>query len=195
MRKNTGNIRKGKKSRALVALVSLCVLVALACVGYRIAQNFHHVMKYPDLYRTEILQNAEVYDVEPAWIAAVIYVESRYQPEAVSHAGATGLMQLMPDTAEWLAPKMGIAYTEGCLKTPGDNIQYGVYYLSYLQGRFTSMRTVLAAYNAGPNRVGRWLEEQGKTAQDELNNIPIAETRSYVTQVEEAYAIYQKRFQ
>ena len=120
------------------------------------------------------------------FIHAIILAESSENPNAVSHAGAIGLMQLMPLTAKYLAEKMGEnPPSRGDLVNPELNIRFGCYYLAMLKGQFGhKVEILLAAYNAGPTRVRRWLSaNQDKDAVQVVLNCPIRETRMYIRKV------------
>ena len=80
---------------------------------------------YPLKYEAEIMKASEKYDLEPEFIAAVIYTESKFKENSESSAGAKGLMQLMPNTFMWLVEKRGDSYTESDIMTPEVNIDYG----------------------------------------------------------------------
>jgi soluble lytic murein transglycosylase len=118
-------------------------------------------------------------------VAAVIYRESKFDPDAESSSGAIGLMQLLPDTA------MGIAtFTEGTgfevddLYDPEINVRYGSFYLRRLLRKYGDERLALAAYNAGQANVDEWISEGGE--------VRFAETREYVDDVLEARDIYAR---
>jgi soluble lytic murein transglycosylase-like protein len=93
------------------------------------------------------------YDVPPETILAVIRIESAFDPEAVSEAGAVGLMQVLPSTAEELARELRMPFSEETLRDPSSNIALGTFYLTKMLGRFDDLALALAAYNAGPGRV------------------------------------------
>lgn len=123
-------------------------------------------------------------NIDPSLIAAIIQVESSFRPNAISPKGAVGLMQLMPDTARWVAEQRGMPSKELNLLDPELNVQLGVYYLQYLLQRFPTESSALAAYNGGPTNVKRWLEEDvwdGSWLKAE--SIPFTETRQYVKKV------------
>lgn len=136
---------------------------------------------------------------EPALIMAVIRQESGFDPEAISGAGARGMMQLMPATARLTAKKAGIGYAKARLTADPDyNIQLGQTYLAEMMSRYDgSAALALAAYNAGPRRVDRWLRENGDPRVGEIDrfdwveSIPITETRNYVQRVLEAVPVYE----
>ena len=187
--------RQKKKNRTfawILALVILALCVALAFVGYRIAVKKSYPLKYQDL----LYQYAQEYDLQPSLVAGVIHRESRFDPEAVSKSGACGLMQVMPETGEWIAKKLKIQdYSEKMLFDPETNIQLGCWYLRFLMDKFDGKtETVLAAYNAGHGRVAAWLEDEQYSDGGELTNIPIEETRTYVEKVLDAKEKYEELY-
>lgn len=124
------------------------------------------------------------YGVDPALIAAVIQVESSFRPGVFSKKGAVGLMQLMPETAAWLAERKGDALSSGDLLKPEINIELGTYYLKYLIELFPTEHAALAAYNGGPTNCRRWLDEGLWDGSYRMTDqIPFAETRHYVRKV------------
>ena len=106
-----------------------------------------------------IVVEAKRHDLEPRLILAVMHVESRYDPYAVSPVDAMGLMQILPSTGEWLAPQVGVAWAgPQTLFDPITNVRLGVAYLRMLSDRYDGrIHTALAAYNWGPGRIGRRL--------------------------------------
>lgn len=142
---------------------------------------------------------ARVRDVEWALIHALMRQESRFDQQARSHAGARGLMQLMPATAKQTARQLGVSHQLSWLTSkPDHNILLGSRYLRQMLDRYDgSYPMAIAAYNAGPGRVDRWIREIGdpRTAQIDLINwielIPIYETRNYVQRVMEGVYVYR----
>ena len=138
---------------------------------------------------------------EPALLLAVIRQESAFDPEAVSHAGARGLMQLMPSTAKTTAKELKVKYSRSNLTTDPDyNIKLGSAHLAHLLDQFNgSYVLALGAYNAGAPRVRQWLAAHGdpRSAEVDVINwiemIPLAETRNFVQRVLEALRIYRQR--
>jgi soluble lytic murein transglycosylase len=136
--------------------------------------------------------------VHPAFAHAIIRQESAFDMNAQSHAGALGLMQLMPATARETAGKIGIPYSQSRLTSdPYYNMQLGSYYINQMLDQFGGNRTLaIAAYNAGPGRVSGWLKEFGDPRDpnideaDWIETIPIYETRNYVHRVTEAVNVY-----
>jgi soluble lytic murein transglycosylase len=134
---------------------------------------------------------ADRHHLDPALVAAVIYVESGFDAGVESGSGAVGLMQVMPETAAEIATRTdGHRFTEADLLVPRFNVLYGCYYLRRLLRRYDgSVVEALAAYNAGAGNVDDWRAQQnGRLA---LAAIPFPETREYVQQVLRARGIYR----
>jgi len=143
---------------------------------------------------------AQPVPAEKALVLALIRQESGFMPEVVSRAGARGLMQLLPETAERVARSTDIAFTPKRLDDPAVNIRLGSAYLQSLIDRFDgSYMLALASYNAGPGRVRRWIQEYGDPRDpnvdvvDWIEMIPFGETRNYVQRVMESVAVYRAR--
>ena len=137
---------------------------------------------------------------EPALVLAVARQESLFDPVARSSAGAMGLMQLMPGTAQTVSRELGESYMRRRLvRDPDYNIRLGAYYLGQQLARFGNEPVLaLAAYNAGPGRVTQWLELNGDPRGrdpyrlvDWIELIPFGETRNYVQRVLEGRAMYR----
>jgi soluble lytic murein transglycosylase len=139
---------------------------------------------YPLHYESEIAQAAARHDLDPYLVAAVVKAESNFRPEAVSRAGAVGLMQVMPETANWIAQREDWAGPdEPRLEDPRENLELGTYYLAYLISMFDAdVGTALAAYNAGHGAVQSWLQRDAETRVS-LESIPFRETRDFVERV------------
>ena len=187
--------RARRVQRALTVAMTAIVALGLAGLGLWILFEQRPevtVQTYPVAYEATIRARAAENGIDPAWAAAVILAESSYQPEAVSSANAQGLMQLLPDTAQWIAGKFDEAYVEGCLFDPETNIRYGCWYLGYLYGRFHGDLTcATAAYHAGQGQVDAWLadpeySDDGVT----LARIPFDSTDTYVKRVLKYYEKY-----
>ena len=139
--------------------------------------------RYPLRYEQIIRGHAANYRLDPALLAAVVYVESRFDPNARSDAGALGLMQLLPETAEGIALRTGgMRFVVADLGDPEINVRYGSWYLDHLRHRYGDMRMALAAYHAGQGNVDRW-------RRDRLG-IAFPETRGYVAEVERLRRLY-----
>jgi soluble lytic murein transglycosylase len=170
---------------------ALCVGVFLLIFSFAIYffTMFEPVQKnylYPYPYQELVEHYAEEYHVDSALVASVIMNESKFKNDVHSHRGAIGLMQLMPDTAEWIAEQMGDdGFSVEKLHEPETNIRYGTWYLSSLQREFAGNDIlVLAAYNAGKGNVYAWMQDNNWAMDfDRIQEIPYEETKLYVRAV------------
>lgn len=180
-----------------LAAILLLIFGGIAALLYN---GWHRYLRtaYPLQYTALIEKYSDAYGVSPSLVCAVICTESHYDPDAVSHAGAIGLMQLTPATFDWAQQRAGVAEKQDAtaLTDPETNIRFGVYTLQLLSEQFTDEDTVLAAYNAGQGNVRRWLQDS-RYSEDgvHLKTIPYAETADYVKRIEKAQGIYQKLYQ
>ncbi|TMV48335.1 lytic transglycosylase domain-containing protein [Paenibacillus mesophilus] len=152
---------------------------------------------YPIRYEQDIAISAKNYKVDPFLIAAIIRVETNFNPDKVSRKGAVGLMQLMPDTAEWIVERAGYAEETSRSLHRGDvNIEVGAWYLNSLYNQFDNNQiAVLAAYNAGPGNARKWLENgTWDGTLKHIGQIPFGETRHYVQRVLYYYDKYAKLY-
>jgi len=149
---------------------------------------------YPNAYRDLIERWAKAYDVPPDLMQALMREESALDPLVLSAAGAVGLTQLMPATANRLAHKLGLG-TVGLasLQIPETNVRLGTAYLGELLARYGGREALaVAAYNAGEGAVDRWLHQREGEALDVfVEDIPVAETRNYVKRVLTSEATYR----
>jgi soluble lytic murein transglycosylase len=149
-------------------------------------------LKHDDIIR----QQAADKGLDPALIAAVIYEESRFRDQT-SHAGARGLMQITPETADFIARRSGgDRFVQEDLATPQINIAYGSYFLRYLIEHYGGNETLAtAAYNAGQANVDRWVTQAGgPEAFDSARHIPFPETRAYVENVSASRDSYREHY-
>jgi soluble lytic murein transglycosylase len=142
---------------------------------------------YPIHYKNEIRKHSLTYNMDPFLVAAIIRVETNYKTGRESKKGALGLMQIMPDTATWALEKAKLpdVSMERLKHEPSANIELGTWYLQLLSRQFEGNRiAVIAAYNAGPGNVQRWLDQgTWDGSEEDARNIPIGETRHYVQRV------------
>ncbi|GAB6099256.1 lytic transglycosylase domain-containing protein [Halanaerocella petrolearia] len=148
---------------------------------------------YPFLYQDLIFNQAIKNDLDPYLVAAVIYVESKFDPWATSNKGARGLMQIMPKTGIWISDMLEEDFITGDLYKPEINIKYGCWYLSWLQNKFKGeLAVTLAAYNGGFGNVNKWLNSnQWDGKHENVHKIPFAQTRGYVNKVIKVYRKYK----
>ena len=153
-------------------------------------------LRFPLAYRDGVVNQARAGDLDPAWVYAVIRQESGFRPTARSPVGALGLMQIMPATGRQIARNLrDTAPDDPPLLQPDANIRYGVHYLRRMLERLQDNPLLAtAAYNAGPNKVARWLPDRAAVPADVwVETIPYRETRVYVQRVMEYATIYQHR--
>jgi peptidoglycan lytic transglycosylase len=149
-------------------------------------------LRHDDIIR----QQAADKDLDPALIAAVIYEESRFRDQT-SHAGARGLMQITPETADFIARRSGgVRFRQSDLATPQINIAYGAWFLRYLIDHYEGNDTLaIAAYNAGQTNVDGWVERAGgPEAFDAARDVPFPETRAYVANVQDRRGEYRDHY-
>lgn len=130
--------------------------------------------------------------LETALVYSIIKTESGFDERAESGAGAVGLMQLLPSTAEFVCRLNGICFSRERLSEGGYNVRLGCLYLKYLLERFEIVETAVAAYNAGEGVVSGWLKDRKRSADGKaLDSIPYKETAQYVKKVEKFRKIYR----
>ena len=140
--------------------------------------------RFPTPHRAELLAQAQAVGLDAAYIYGLIRQESRFVLDARSHVGASGLMQVMPATAQWTAKKVGIAFSPALLSDRDFNLRIGTSYLKIVLDRFDGAQALAAAaYNAGPARPARWRDGPVLDAAIWAENIPFNETRDYVRKV------------
>lgn len=166
----------------IISVISLCVVIC--CVALLLSAN-HYQLKY----KTEIKAYSATYNVDPALVASIISTESNFNENAVSKAGACGLGQILPSTATWIAQQLNMQDYD--IFDPKTNIEFTCFYLSYLSKRFLTAEEVVAAYNAGENKVREW---RGTSAEFQPQTITYPETKTYLNKVTTAYKYYSKKF-
>ena len=172
-----------------VGIVALLALVAAGVAVYVVdaEPRWFQRARYPLRYEEIVTGHARNYRLEPQLLAAVIYQESKFDPEARSSSGAVGLMQLLPATGQGIADRTGgSTWSPEDLLNPELNIRYGSWYLRHLLDKYGDERLALAAYNAGQTNVDGW-RSRGVDIQFE-------ETRHYVERVQELKRIYAEAY-
>jgi soluble lytic murein transglycosylase-like protein len=141
-------------------------------------------MYYVLPYEEEILRRSIERDLDPALVAALIHQESTFNPEAVSVAGAMGLMQLMPGTGREVGQKLYATFNEARLFNPEVNINLGTYYIRQLLRMMDGdVELAVAGYNGGPYRIRRWRASSTLPKDEFIEAMPLSETRGYVKRV------------
>ncbi len=169
--------------------------------AYEAILSNYHVTEQPDgtltvTWQDYIEKYAAEYNLQPAFVTAIIRNESSFRANAESSVGARGLMQLMPDTAEWIAGKLDDdSYTFDSMWDPETNIRYGCWYLGYLSRLFHGDPVLVsAAYHAGQTTVTQWLSDPDKSPDHvslDLSRMSDGPTKQYIGRVTQTYGIYQ----
>ena len=186
-------MKQNKKSvlaPVLVMIVLLLILLTLLAVAFwkPIAQKV-----YPLAYEDSIRKYADEYGVPEMLVCAVIFQESGFRADAVSSTGDYGLMQMQETTFAEMRNRLGLPADENDILNPEQNIQCGVYYLSYLYDIYEDWEATMAAYNAGMGNVKEWLRDPEYSSEgDHLDVIPFASTKSYVERIFRFKSVYEK---
>jgi len=184
---------KRKKRIILFCVFLLCLAITCVFLTKLIGEQI-----YPLKYTEYVEKYAEEYQVDPSFIYAVIHSESRFDPKAVSSVGASGLMQLMPDTFDWIKSRLKddrVLSYEKDVFDPQINIQYGTYMLSMLLDEFQDRDVAVMAYHAGRGNVSKWLKNEKYSADGKtIHTIPYRDTATYVSHVNSAYWVYTKLY-
>lgn len=186
--------RRRRRAIITVALAALAIvgIVRLLPLAQRAVNDLGLPLDYPSIIRRQAAEK----HLDPALVAAVIDAETKFDPRT-SSAGAEGLMQLMPQTAAFLAHRSGATtFTTADLATPEVNIAYGSYYLRFLLDQFHgNTAEALAAYNGGETNVNRWIAEAHADGHPfGVADIRFPETRDYVQRVLQARADYRHTY-
>lgn len=184
--------------KILFACAAAAILLLLGYFALSRGYDFFMKKAYPLQYTDIVAKEATANGLDPALVYSVIKAESNFDPDARSHAGAVGLMQMTPDTFEWVQTKLksDAEYTEQDLYTPEVNIRYGCKLLAMLLEKYDRKATALSAYNAGVGTVNAWLKNPNISKDGAaLDNIPYEETRNYVDAVLKNYDNYSKLYQ
>ena len=175
---------KNKVSKITRCLLGLFLIIAVLC-----GAGFISRVIFPDEYGTVIDKYCDKYNVNPHLALALIKAESNFNPDAVSHARAKGLMQLTDETYEFCKKEVSL---NGNIFSPEDNICAGVWYLSYLTDKFNGeLNNALAAYNAGASNVAKWLKSEKYSPDGKvLLTTPYRETSRYIKKISYYEKIY-----
>jgi len=189
--------RTVKVSRRRILFISSVILFICIYLGAQ-SNWFQKKYIYPYPYQNMIAHYARSHDLETPLVAGVIMSESKFQDEVHSDTGAIGLMQVMPETAEWIAQQIDEpSFSVEKLHDPNTNIRFGTWYLSSLQKEFCGNEVLmLAAYNAGRGNVHEWMDMYGWDMNfKDINQIPYQETREYVARVLKNKTKYRSLYQ
>lgn len=149
-------------------------------------------------YQQDIITYSQKNNIDPFLVAAIIKNESGFNNKAVSSVGAIGLMQIMPDTGQWIAKQMGLTdYSEASLYQTQMNIRMGCWYIGELDHEFKhNLALIMIAYNAGRGQTKSWMKENNWDYDfNDAAKIPYLDTREYVQKVlrdRDKYYLYYK---
>lgn len=186
------------RRRILLLLLALAALGAAATAVHQAMPSWYARLWHPLHYEDAVRVEAERNGLDPALVAAVIDVESGFVPDSRSHRGAVGLMQVLPETARFVASRPGRpSPSPERIGEAEVNIAYGSAYLAYLVERHGGdLPLALAAYNAGESRLAAWRAEARDrgTVLRVPEDLPFAETRAYVRDVLRERGIYRRAY-
>jgi soluble lytic murein transglycosylase len=153
-------------------------------------------LRYPTPYQDLLRARAREFDVDDAWLFGLVRQESRFNATAPSPVGAAGLMQVMPDTARWVARKLGLKdWRPATDDTPDENVNFGTFYLKHILTQLDGSPVLASAgYNAGPRRAQGWRAPVPLEGAVYIDTIPFQETRDYVRRVMANTLQYARRF-
>lgn len=192
--------RRSRRRGLRGLLVALVVLGGLLGGWYAVHQEmpaWYARLWYPLEYEDAINEEAARQGLDPALVAAVVNAESGFLPDSRSSQGAVGLMQMLPETARFVAGLPGRpSPSPDRLEDPAVNIAYGTRYLRYLVDRHGTVPLALAAYNGGETNLAEWLDEAAVRGEslDIPHDIPFTETRTFVTRVLDTAPIYRRAY-
>ena len=149
-------------------------------------------LSHPMPHQSQVVRYSQSAGIDPAWAYGIMRQESRFVTSARSNVGASGLMQIMPDTAKYIARSLGENYSASNANSGDTNIRYGTWYMSDIQGKLNGQPVLATAgYNAGPNKAKRWQPVYGSLDADQyVETIAYPETRNYVKHVMENATVY-----
>ena len=192
-------LRVKKRVKVFICITVVLVVTIAAAYSFKALHEKYIYNTYPLKYNTEVEAASKKYGVDKYLIYGIMKTESDFDPNALSSAGAIGLMQITPDTFEWIqtyyADEECENYTVDDLYNIGINIDYGANILSVLLDMYGNEDTAVCAYNAGVGHVNSWLEDKeysddGKT----LKTVPFKETENYRHTVEQNKSCYNRLY-
>lgn len=176
----------------LVIFITLLIVFGLISLPNVILKSM-----YPKKYEDLVWKYGQDFNLDPYLVLAIIKAESSFNPNAESHKGAKGLMQLTDRTALWGAEQLGLEdFNLSQVFNPETNIRIGCWYLNNLMNEFNGdVLLVLAAYNGGSGNVSKWLKDKNlNPTGKKLEHIPFKETDQYIKKVAKNYNIYKKLY-
>lgn len=178
-------------------LVFFAILFILGVISVFLFVYMPYAVKnnsYPLKYTEEVDRYSAEFDIDKAFVYAVIKVESNFDPAAESDVGAIGLMQIIEDSFEWVKKKLHAdELTFEDMYTPEYSIRFGCYMLDYLYEKYGSVELAAAAYHCGMTTVDEWIEQGIVDPKNvDVNKIQGSKTQYYVIKILRAYDKYSK---
>lgn len=177
-------------------LIGLCALLVFGQAVYS-SDWFQKKFLYPFPYQATVFRYAEKHNLDPYLVAGLIYSESKFKATAQSPTGARGIMQMMPQTADWVAEQLREdQFRLNDLDNPEVGIRFGTWYFASVKKEFANNEILaLAAYNGGRGNVRQWMSQYGwKSDFRSIEQIPFKETREYVGRVLASKKRYQELY-
>ena len=169
------------------------IIVLIFCMFFIVITILILLSFFPKKYNDEISVYAEEFGLNTSVVASVINIESGYDKMSVSSAGALGLMQLLPTTANECARKIGVSLETDGVFDVSTNIRLGCYYLSYLLELYKgNIINALCAYNWGMRNVSDWIAMGNVDSDGTITNIPVEETQRYIKKFKVCFFVYDK---
>lgn len=177
--------------------IIIIILIIFATSIFLLNSQWFQRLFYPMPHFELVKEESEKFDIDPYLMMAVMRVESKFNENAQSNRGALGIMQIMPETAKWIAQELKVEdYHGDMLREPGTSITFGIWYMNYLIKQFDgNLFAALAAYNGGQTNVRKWINTGiwSGTYEDQAD-IPFQETRNYLYKVITDYKIYKNLY-
>ncbi len=191
--------KKNSKAKIIIAILLIAVFIVLAIFGISYGADRFQRETHPQKYSECVMQYSKEYGLDSFLVYAFIKTESGFDEKAESYLGARGLMQIMPETFEWIRYRLDeendpeISFDS--MYEARTNIRYGCYLLKYLSDEFGGGLTeIAAAYHAGDGSVSAWLENSEYAQNGKLIKIPKSDTAHYVDKISNAYEVYCKLY-
>lgn len=186
--------RKNNSGKALIITFVCLIAVTALIFGVFFSVDKYERSTHPLLYSDYVNRYSSRYKLDKYVVYSFIVTESGFKEDSESYLGARGLMQIMPETFEWIRYKLDEEndpdMTFDKMYNAEDNIRYGCFLLGYLRDTFGELNEVAAAYHAGSGSVESWLEDSRYVRNGVLADIPNPDTAYYVDKITNAYDTY-----
>jgi soluble lytic murein transglycosylase len=189
-----------KKLTVVIRILVILIIAVVILIAINIGYNEYTRRTHPIEFSETVERYAREFGVDKFLIYAVIKTESSFNPQAESHLGARGLMQIMPDTFDWLMNyrlfERNLELTFDDMYVIDHNVRYGAYFIAFNMEKYSgSIDNSLAAYHAGIGAVDGWLSNPDFSSDGvTLDKIPFADTQHYVNKVNAAYQTYLRLY-